>query len=143
MKTAVLGRPGQSQSTSAWDESKEIGTLKANLDRTDILSLSNKNLVGDTAHVILFTRADEKAVPTMIFLTKPLSKIVRKANDQKVAHKDIIKSLLPLKLANLTIETEEGEVEQTFIIAPGKQGESFAVADLLKGESVDLEKLIA
>jgi hypothetical protein len=143
MKTTVLMRTVQSQNSTEWDASKEIGTVKENLDKTDILSLSNKNLAGDAPHAILFVRTKEDAVPTMLFLTKPLSKLVRKANEQKVSHKEIIKSLLPLKMANLTVETEEGEVEQTFIIAPGKQGESFTTAELLKGEVVTLEALIA
>ena len=129
--------------SGAWDESKEIGTLKSNLDKSDILSLSNKNIDGDAAHVVLFVKDSDEGVPTMLFCTKPLSKLIRKAIAGKVSHRDIIKSLLPLKLANLTIEGEEGEEEQTFILAPGKQGESFSVNDLLKGEAVALEDLIA
>ena len=145
MKKAVLMQAVQSTGTTGWDDSKEIGTLKSNLEKSDILSLSNKNIEGDSAHVMLFVKADDDkdTVPTMLFLTKPLSKIVRKAVASKASHKDIIKSLLPLKMANLTIETDNGEVERTFIRAPGKQGESFNVADLLKGEAVDLESLIA
>ena len=143
MKTAVIMTAVASTGTGSWDESKEIGTLKTNLENTDILSLSNKNLEGDSAHVVLFVKTGDNATPTMLFLSKPLSKTVRKAVANKVGHKDIIKSLLNLKLANLTIETEEGEVERTFIIAPGKQGETFAVVDLLKGEVVSLEDLIA
>lgn len=129
--------------SNSWDESKEIGTLKSNLDKNDILSLSNKNIEGDAAHVVLFVKNGEDDVPAMLFCTKPLSKMIRKAIAGKVSHRDIIKSLLPLKLANLTIEGEEGEEEQTFILSPGKQGESFSVNDLLKGEAVTLEDLIA
>jgi hypothetical protein len=141
MKSTVLMKAVVSQGSTAWDESKEIGTLKTNLDKTDILSLSNKNLEGDAPHVILFVRDKADGVPSMIFCTKPLSKTIRKAVANKVAHRDIIKALLPLKLANLTVETDEGDVDQTFIIAPGKAGESFATADLVKEAVVNFEDL--
>lgn len=132
----------KSQGTGAWDESKEIGTLKSNLDKTDIISLSSKNIEGDSAHVVLFVKADEDSVPTMLYCTKPLSKAIRKMVANKVSQRDIIKSMLPLKMANLMVETDDGEVEQTFIIAPGKQGEAFTVSDLVKGETVKFEDLI-
>jgi hypothetical protein len=122
---------------------KEIGTVKENLNKTDILSLSNKNLNGDAPHVILFVKANEGAVQQMLFCTKPLSKLIRKAVAKKVSHREILKSLLPLKMANLTVETNEGEgeVEQTFILTPRKQGESFTTADLLKGEVITVENV--
>lgn len=144
MKKTVLMSPVQSQGNAQWDDSKEIGTLKSNLDKTDILSLSEKNLDGDSEHVVLFVKADNDAdtVPNMLYCTRPLSKKMRKAHANKVSHKDMIKALLPLKLANLTVETKDGEVECTFIIAPGKQGEAFAVAELTKEAVVKFEDLI-
>lgn len=143
MKSAVKARKVVSSGNGNWDESKEIGTLKSNLVKTDILSLSNKNIEGDASHVILFVKNEEDAVPVMLYCTKPLSKIVRKAVSAGKGHKDIIKALMGLKMANLDIENDEGDtVQQTFILAPGKQGESFTVEALAKGDAVSLEDLV-
>ena len=142
MKKSVIMKAIVSQGTGTWDDSKEIGTLKSNLDKSDILSLSNKNIDGDATHVVLFVKANANAVPTMLFCTKPLSKIVRKAIANKKSHKEVLRFLLDLKLANLMIEGDNGEEEQTFIIAPGKQGESYSTAEILKEAVMTYEDIL-
>lgn len=122
-------------SGGSWDEVTEHGILKSLLAKTDKLAFSQKNLDGD-ARVCLFVTEQGADAPKMLSLSARLSKIVRKAITQGAKRMDVLKSLLGMRV----IENTDGNF---FLIPDGKQAESFSVNDLLKGEAVALEDLIA
>jgi len=124
----------QSSGNSAWADVTEHGTLKANLAKTDVLFFSAKNLESES-RVVVFVKENETDAPKMISCSARLSKLVRKAFAQGAKKLDVLKSLLNLQV----VENENGY----FIVPEGKQGETFSMADLAKGESIALESLIA
>lgn len=119
----------------SWDSITEHGVLKSLLAKTDRLSFSQKNLESDN-RVVLFVKESGEDAPKMLSLSERLSKTVRKALANGVKKLDIFKSLLLMRV----IENEDGVF---FLIPEGKAAESFNVVDLLKGEAVPLEDLIA
>ena len=130
LKLAVVKSNGGS-----WDEVTEHGVLKGQLAKTDVLSFSNKNLES-TSRVVLFVKEDGSDAPKMLSLSERLSKLVRKALSQGAKRIDVIKSLLGMRV----IENADGVF---FLIPDGKQAEGFTVSDLVKGEAVTLEDLVA
>ena len=119
----------------SWNDITEHGVLKALLTKSDSLFFSQKNLEGES-RVVLFVKESGKDAPKMLSLSARLSKVVRKALGQNVKTVDILKSLLNMRV----IENVDGIF---FLIPDGKQAESFSVNDLLKGEAVTLEDLVA
>lgn len=130
LKLAVVKSNG-----STWEDITEHGILKTQLAKTDVLSFSQKNLEG-ASRVVLFVKEDGEQAPKMLSLSERLSKLVRKALSQGAKRIDVIKSLLGMRV----IENADGVF---FLIPDGKQAEGFAVSDLVKGEVVALEDLIA
>lgn len=122
-------------SGGSWDDVTEHGLLKTLLAKTDKLAFSQKNLDGD-ARVCIFVTEQGADAPKMLSLSARLSKIVRKAISQGVKKMEVLKSLLAMRV----IENVDGIF---FLIPDGKQAESFSVNDLLKGEAVTLEDLVA
>lgn len=119
----------------SWDEITEHGILKALLAKTDTISFSQKNLESESRVVLLIKENDSDA-PKMLSLSERLSKSVRKAVASGAKRSDILKSLIGMRV----IENADGVF---FLIPEGRAGESYSVADLMKGEPITLEALIA
>lgn len=137
-KDLIFASKVQSSSTG-WDEDKVTGLLKEALEKGDKLALSDKNLKGDTDHVVLLITPNGSDAPEMILLSRVVSKIVRKAHENSVPKKDIIKGLLGLRMMTTLI----GDEERTVIVNDGTTPESFDFATLASGSTVTLESLIA
>lgn len=119
----------------SWDEITEHGILKGLLAKSDTISFSQKNLESES-RVVLFIKENDSDAPKMLSLSERLSKGVRKAVASGAKKSDILKSLIIMRV----IENAEGVF---FLIPEGKQAEGYSVSELLKGEPITLEALIA
>lgn len=130
----------QSQGGS-WADVTEHGTFRSQLEKTDTLFLSNKNIEKDRNEdgkynrVVVFIKGTDDVVK-MMPVSERLSKTVRKALANGMKQSQVLKSLMGFRI----IENEDGR----FFIAPdGKPGEQLTVAQLDKGEAVPMEDFIA
>ena len=128
----------ESTGSGSWADVTEHGTLKDQLEKTDILSFSNKNLESDS-QVVLFIKETPDGAPKMLCLSARLSKLVRKAINQGVKRMEVLRAMIDLKV----IENEVGY----FLVPDGKPSEGATLEQLLSGRTegkpVTLEMLIA
>lgn len=123
----------QSQGTGSWADVEEIGTLKSQLSKGDVIRLSNKNLAG-TARVTLFITEKGSEAPKMLSCSTYLSNSVRGALKKGIEQKKLLAALINLNI----IKNDEGY----FLIPSGQQGEGFTLDDL-KTETSTFEELVA
>ena len=139
MKKTLLKTSVVQSASSNWDDEKVTGILKEALEAGDKLALSDKNIKGDTEHVVLLVTPKGSTTPEMILCSSGVSKNIRKAIENGATKKDVIKALLKLRMVTTLI----GDDERTVIVNDGSAMESFDFVALAKGEVVALEDLIA
>lgn len=122
-------------SGGSWEGIKEHGTLLSNLQKTDRISFSSKNLENEAKRVTLMIYTKAKDEPMMLPCSERLSRTVRKALKSQTKA-TVMRALLNLNV----IENEDG---QFFLIPAGTASESFTVGDLEDAEEVTFEELVA
>lgn len=134
-----------SNGNNDWSENvTEHGLFRSQLNKTDKVSFSNKNLISERNIVVLVYEKNSE-VPFMLTLSKALSAVIRKAL-KTITRNQALRMLLDLKVIQFEVENEDGDMEDAYMIVPeGKPSETFSLADLddSEEEEVSYEEMVA
>jgi hypothetical protein len=137
MKKDLIFASEIQSSATGFDEEKVKGLLRDALEKGDKLSLSDKNLKGDTEHVILIITPNGSDKPVMVLLSRGVSKTVRTAFANDVPKATIIKALTELRMITTLIADEE----RTVIINDSNPREEIDWASMIAKPAVSLGSL--